>query len=783
VVRAGADRRCVSTALLPVTPPRRTFGSAALAGAVAAAATVALGAAGSVWAYPVGAVLSGLLALVGGVVLVVRARSAGDRARFQAVFGAGVVMWGAGQLMIAAGVLAAPGSPQVSTAGDVVCTAAAPLALVGIAAFPRSRGPAGRRRRLAMDGVVLAVAATALLWFAAFQPVTGRGADTVLAVAVLLADLGLLSVGLQISLATLDRGVLVATTGFALFALGDLVVTHDLVQAGGTWPWQAPAAACLGWPLISAGLLAVGSGPAGPVRLRALTVEARTSAPTTVLVMALAGALAISALADPAGLDAVSVGLCVALVVLLCTRELVLQHQRLQLVRTLTDQAERDFLTGLGNRRALLDHLEDQDARGVGGCVVVLDLDGFKEVNDRIGHSAGDRLLVEVARALVASAPRGWRCFRLGGDEFALVGLGGVDEATTSTSAVLAAVGRAALALDGVAQVVVSASAGVAVLPDGGSGDPLAGLSDASTAMQEAKRAGRDRVVVHSEDVAAAARRRVLIASRLRSALAHDRLDAAMQPVVDIVSGAVIGFEVLSRWTDAELGTVRPDEFVAVAEQHGLVGEVGAAVLDRGLAALRDIGGVERHLRLSVNASPLELRTPGYVDRVLDALRGAGVPADLLVVEVTEAVYVTPDDPAVTTLEALQAEGVRIAVDDFGTGYSSLSYLGRLPAHVVKIDRSLTAGLAETRTRAVVEALVRMGRALDLEVIAEGVEDAEQSAALTELGVRLGQGWLWSRAIAVTDVAELTRVIGPPARRASGAAVPRLRAPRASLER
>jgi len=755
----------VSSASSLVTSPRRSLGSAAVAGGAAAAATAALGVSGSVWAYPVGALLSGLLALSGGVAVVLRARGAGDRARFQAVFGTGVLMWGIGQLLLALRVLAAPGSEQVSTLGDVICTAAAPLALVGIAAFPRTHAPAGRRRRLGMDGVVLAVAATALLWFAAFQPVTGRGADTVLAVAVLLADLGLLSLGLQVSLAGLDRGAVVATCGFALFAVGDLVVTHGLVEAGGTWPWLAPAAACVGWPLIAVGLLGVGSGPVGPRALRALSVEARTSAPTTVLVMALAGALALSALAQTGGLDGVSVGLGVVLVALLGARELVLQHQRLQLVRTLTHQAERDSLTGLGNRRALVDHLEEVDRRGDGGCVVVVDLDGFKEVNDRIGHAVGDRLLVEVARALVASAPSGWRCFRHGGDEFALVGPGGGEEASAGAGDVLAAVRRAAVALDGAAQVVVSASAGVAVLPAGGSSDSLAGLSDASTAMQEAKRAGRDRVVVHSEDVAAAARRRVLIAHRLRRALAEGRLGAAMQPVVDIATGAVVGFEVLSRWTDAELGTVTPDEFVPVAEQHGLVGDLGAAVLDRGLSALRAVGGLERHLRLSVNASPLELRTPGYVDRVLEALRRAGVPTDLLVVEVTEAVYVTPDDPAVTTLEALQGEGVRIAVDDFGTGYSSLSYLGRLPAHVVKIDRSLTAGLAETRTRVVVEALVRMGRALDLEVVAEGVEDAAQSAALTALGVRLGQGWLWSRAIAVEDLDELRRVVAPSGRR------------------
>ncbi|WP_143028861.1 bifunctional diguanylate cyclase/phosphodiesterase [Quadrisphaera sp. DSM 44207] len=725
-----------------------------LSGISGASVTVVLGVNGSVHAFWVGALLSAVLAVGGGLVLVRRSGYGGQRSAVRAAMGAAGLVWGAGQALVGLRALAAPGAPVVAGLGEVVCTAAGPLALASLLSFPRPAGPAGRRWRLALDALVIAAAGAALLWQTVYRQIE-MTASPWLVVAVLLADLSILALGLQVSLAGLDRGVLLAAVGLSLFAVGDLDATRAVVQPGGTWPWQAAAAACLAWPLVAAGLLLAGAGPAGPAALRRISPEARTGIPATVVVLGLGAALWVSASADEDGLDRTGAALVVVLIVLFGVREALLQRQRLALVRSLTDQAERDFLTGLGNRRALSARMEALARRPERSSVVVIDLDGFKDVNDRVGHAAGDQLLVEAAAAMRDHLPAGWRCYRLGGDEFAATGPGCVVAAADVAAGLLTALRSAAVAVDGVAQVVVSASAGVAALPAEGAGEPLAALSEASTALQEAKRGGRDRVVVHSDEVAATARRRALVGRRLREALAEDSLDALLQPVVDIRTGGVVGFEVLSRWTDAELGVVPPDEFVPVAEQNGLVVQLGGAVLRRGLAGLCGAGGVERGLRLSVNASPLELRNPGYVAAVLGALHEAGVPCHLLVVEVTEAVYVTREDPAVATLEALAAEGVRIAVDDFGTGYSSLSYLGRLPVHLVKVDRSLTEQLAQTRTRAVVEALVRLSRALDLVVVAEGVEERWQAEALLDLGVGLGQGWLWSPGVPAGEAGRL----------------------------
>jgi diguanylate cyclase len=746
----------VDVANLPSAAVRRAAPllrlSAALLPAAAAAVTAALGVAGSRWAFPVGALLSGLLAMAGGGAVL--GRFLRQRRPFQFGMGSAALVWGLGQAMIGAVALAAPGAGQRPTLGDTVCTAAAPLAVLGFLAAPRPEGQAGRRRRLGLDALVLAAAAAAVLWQVAFRPVTVDGSSSAtLAAVVLLADLSVLALGLELAVAGLDRGVVVSVLGISTFVAADLVTNHELVVPGGTWPWQAAATACLAWPLLCGGFLLIGSGEVGPRAVRALDPDTRTGTTTTVLVVGLAAGLVMSTTAAGQGLDTISAGLLVLLLGLFGAREVLHQRQRRALVSDLRAQAEQDFLTGVGNRRALTGRLAQLSAGGAPSSVVVLDLDGFKEINDRLGHSAGDRLLVAVASGLRAALPQGWEAYRLGGDEFALAGTGDVHVAAAVATVLLDAV-RDAAAVEGVGRALLSASAGVALLPPRGQ-DPLVALSEASTAMQAAKAAGRDRVAVHAGELAARARHHARLTRRLRETVAADRLDAALQPIVDIGTGAVVGFEVLSRWNDEELGPVPPDEFVPVAEETGLVVEVGAAVLRRGLEALAAAGGVERRLRLSVNASPLELRTPGYADGVRTALARAGVPGDLLVVEVTEAVFVTRDDPAVTTLHDLVALGVRIAVDDFGTGYSSLSYLGRLPVHLVKIDRSMTSGLGDLRTRAVVEALVRMCAAMDLEVVAEGVEDAGQAAALTGLGVRLGQGWLWSPAVPAADVPAL----------------------------
>ncbi len=696
-------------------------------------------------AFGLGAVLSAALAVTGGVVLF---RAAARRSAVSlplGVMGATAVLWGTGQALVGVTALQTPLGVQVQTVGDAVSLAAAPLALAGLLSLPQPVGSTGRRGRVMLDALLIASAGAAVLWHSVFRSAVHGPSHSGIAVVVLLAELSIVALALLLAVASLDRGLLVGSVGMAAFVGGDLLFTHALVSAGGTWPWQAAAAACLGWPLICTGLLLLGGGERGPQRLRRLGPDVRSGLVTALMVVGLAAALVLLRRADGEGLDTVSAVLLVLILSLLGGRGLVHQRQRGVLVRTLLLQARQDFLTGVGNRRALTEHLLELAAAPVPTSVVVVDLDGFKEVNDRLGHAVGDALLVEVAAAMADAMPSGWQVFRPGGDEFALAGEGEEGAAADHARAALEGVRRAGAAVHGVGRVPLSASAGVAQLRQGG-GDPLAALSEASTAMQAAKHAGRDQVVVHSGELAARARHRAVLVRRLRDALSREDLTVSLQPIVRMQTGRVTGFEVLSRWDDEQLGAVPPDDFVPVAEETGLVLQLGALVLHRGLAALSSLGGVEQRLRLSVNASPLELRSTSYVQGVQSALRLAGVPAELLTVEVTEAVFVTRDDPAVATLQALADLGVRVAVDDFGTGYSSLSYLGRLPVHAVKIDRSLVAGLGEPRTRRIVEALIAMCRALEMDVIAEGVEEQAQAVVLGDLGVEHGQGWLWSRA-------------------------------------
>ena len=728
------------------TRPGRAARLSFCAALAVASATTVLGVTGSPLAFTVGASAAALLASCGGLV-VLRAAARGRTGRLaRAALGLSAVVWGTGEAMVAVGRLLDPLSEQVATAGDAVCTAAAPLAVVGMLALPLSEAASGRRRRWALDALLIASAGAAVLWQTTFRPISPDPSSTGLAVTVLLADLSVVALALQLALASLDRGMITSAAGLAAFGAGDLAWTYALVDAGGAWPWQSAAVSCLAWPLICAGFLSTGNARSGPRRLQQLGADERTGSVTAVLVVGLAAALAITSGIRGEPLDAVSLVLLVLLLVLLGARELVHQRQRGLLVGDLTRQARQDFLTGAGNRRALAEHLTDLATVPDPTSVIVVDLDGFKDVNDRLGHAVGDDLLTEVARGLRAAVPDEWQVFRPGGDEFALAGEATECQAAGHARAALDSVRTSAAAVAGVGRVALSASAGVAQL-HGGSGDPMVALSQASTAMQAAKQAGRDQVVVHTGELAARARDRAAVVRRLREALARDELAVALQPIVRIDGGGLSGFEALSRWDDAELGVVTPDVFVPVAEETGLVVPLGASVLRRGLAALTALGGVEQGLRLSVNASPLELRSPSYASGVQAALQVAGVPADLLTLEVTEAVFVAREDPAVATLRTLADLGVRVAVDDFGTGYSSLSYLGRLPVHSVKIDRSLVSELGDPRTRRIVEALIAMCRALDLGVVGEGVETPVEAGVLRELGVELGQGWLWSRAL------------------------------------
>ncbi|TXR55332.1 putative bifunctional diguanylate cyclase/phosphodiesterase [Quadrisphaera setariae] len=463
------------------------------------------------------------------------------------------------------------------------------------------------------------------------------------------------------------------------------------------------------------------------------------------------GAVVITA--GPGGryLDGVSGTLVGVVVVVGCLRELVARRERSALVADLERQVRTDGLTGLPNRHDLLESVQREHGQpGRGSTVAVeLGIDSFYEYNVQLGAARGDEALRVVAQALREAVPAGWTVHRLGGDQFVLRGPGDSAAGAACAQAALDAVVTAAVP----GAVPLSASAGVAEARPGAS-DPTAVLADASAALRATKKTHDGGIAVHDAAMAASSQRQQLVTAALRSALAHDGVVAHLQPVVDIATGCTAGVELLARWHDPDLGHVQPDEFVALAESTGLVHQLGTSVLQRGLDAFVAAGCVERRLRVAVNASVHELRRPDYTDQLRATAASRGVPLELITVEVTESLFVARDDPGFRTLLELDAAGVALAIDDFGTGFSSLGYLERLPVTYVKVDRSLVvAASCSERSRALLAAVASVSRAMDLHVIAEGIEDQAQAQMVSELGIALGQGWLWSRALPPEELA------------------------------
>jgi diguanylate cyclase (GGDEF)-like protein len=436
-----------------------------------------------------------------------------------------------------------------------------------------------------------------------------------------------------------------------------------------------------------------------------------------------------------------------------------------ELQTQLTHRALHDPLTGLGNRALLAERLSE--AVGTRFSLMMLDLDGFKDINDTLGHPAGDELLVEVARRLRTAVPEvaverlgDSAVVRLGGDEFAIL-LAGADRATADpvAQAVLDAI-RAPYLVAG-RQLYLTTSIGVLV-PDGRRRTPGDALRDTDVALYAAKAAGKNQVVVFDAALRNVRGERARLATGLRRALADDGLGLHYQPIVDLATGGVHAVEALLRWTPPGRGPVSPGEFVPVAEETGLIVPMGAWVLDKALRQGRQ--WYERYgTAMSVNVSALQLSAPDFADRVLESLRISGMPGPGLILELTESVLITQvngDDRGVQAcLGRLREHGVRVAVDDFGTGYSSLSYLWQLPVDVLKIDRMFTGYLSgpehqESRRAAFLRAILDVGRSLQLQTIAEGVESPEEARRLREMGCRYVQGYLFAAPLPAVAVAE-----------------------------
>ena len=422
----------------------------------------------------------------------------------------------------------------------------------------------------------------------------------------------------------------------------------------------------------------------------------------------------------------------------------------------LARMAYTDELTDLANRSALLDRLDAHLDAAAGSeaalGLLFLDLDGFKVINDSLGHAAGDRLLVDVARRLEATLTGADVC-RFGGDEFVIL-LAGMDEPAVATAA-------ADVVLDtlrtpfrqGDREMVVTASIGVVVAgAQDGDADEL--LRRADLALYRAKHAGRNRWALFDEELARQARRRLDLEADLRLGMERGDFVLHYQPEVDLDTNRIVGVEALLRWDHPTEGELAPGAFIDVAEDSGVIVPLGSWVLLEACRQGQEWRGArpDAPLVVSVNVSVHQLRQWGFVAHVAEALWRSGFPAHMLRLEITESVLLEPD-LAGDVLPALRQLGVRIAIDDFGTGYSSLAYLQHLHVDAVKIDRSFLQPVdGEDGDAPVVAAIVAMAHSLDLEVVAEGVENPSQLGLLRRLGCDRAQGYLFARPLSPGDL-------------------------------
>ncbi len=412
--------------------------------------------------------------------------------------------------------------------------------------------------------------------------------------------------------------------------------------------------------------------------------------------------------------------------------------------------ATHDPLTGLANRRQLYQAgdtiLSQRPIEGLIGLLLV-DLNHFKEVNDTLGHMAGDRVLTEVGRRLAAAAQPGDLVVRLGGDEFAIlfVGLPAPALAVPRARAVLAALDQP-MEIDGM-RLVIEASAGVALAPSQGGLQEL--LRRADVAMYQAKRAGQP-IAVYSRSRDTADVGRLALSADLPRAVAEHEFTVNFQPIVDLASGEVISTEALARWHHPDRGDLNPTRFLDSVERSGLLAAFSEAVLEQALRAAATWRAAGFMLPVAVNVSPRSLLDPMFPEAVKERLERAQVPPDVLTIELTESLTLSQLDVVDEVLRALRDLGIRLALDDFGTGYSSLATLARVPVHELKIDRAFVAAMdSASAEAAVVRSTIELGRSLDLLVVAEGVESEEQRRRLWEQGCPAGQGHLFGRPMPV----------------------------------
>ena len=427
--------------------------------------------------------------------------------------------------------------------------------------------------------------------------------------------------------------------------------------------------------------------------------------------------------------------------------------------------AHHDALTGLANRSLFNDRLEhalkiaERAARRL--AVVFIDMDRFKHVNDTLGHGVGDQLLVEVAGRIQAHFREGDTVARIGGDEFIVLieNVADVQDVAQACEKLMAALQEPFRIESHTFHMTLSA--GVSLYPrDGEDVEEL--VKHADSAMYVAKGRGRNGYQFYTEGLSQASLERMTLETALRAAIREERIEVHLQPQFELASRRLVSAEALARWIDPELGFVPPDKFIALAEELGLIEELGERVFRATLGHLRawrdeglEVG------RVAVNVSGIQLQRRGFAEWVLALLEEYALPPSAIEVEVTESSLMRHTEEVVVELMALRGRGVTVAIDDFGTGYSSLSQLRHLPIDTLKIDRAFVSDLdRESDNEAIARAIIALAHSLNLEVVAEGVEREEEHAKLHELGCEVGQGYLYAKPLPVGEFRGLLKMRG-----------------------
>ena len=519
------------------------------------------------------------------------------------------------------------------------------------------------------------------------------------------------------------------------------------------WAYQVGAAAVMG--VAIAGMhytgMAAASFPQGSVCLSADALGGSGLAATVGLASALLLVLTLALSALDKRIERRAA---------LLSSSLGVANAQLQSAQSANNELHRrvfsDALTGLPNRLLFEDRLTHALLRHERACervnhrkaekigVLFIDLDGFKPVNDLFGHAAGDAVLKEAATRLQRLARNSDTVARMGGDEFLLLveDAGSIADCMALAGRVVQALGRP-FEVAG-REVQIAGSIGVAVFPDQGQRDKL--VANADAAMYVAKRNGGNGCALFEAHMDLNAGDQLSLLNDLRQAIARGQLALHYQPKVDGQRGRIHGVEALLRWKHPERGMVEPVKFIALAERFGLINQIGAWVIDEACRQMRAWANQGMHLRVAINVSVHQLREPGFVQRIEQALQRNQLPPALLLCEITESVAMEDIKGTQRVFEGLARIGVYLSIDDFGTGYSSLSYLRQLPARQLKIDRSFVQDLEHSNdARAVVDAVIRLSHALGLRVVAEGVETAAQNDILLQMGCDELQGYYFAR--------------------------------------